>query len=98
MHLEPFITKVINVDNADYEIRYYKSTNFKGLTIYSSEIDLGRNDKIILDDYSIDSLEHKLRLVFPAALYIRTELNGEEDESEVDNEKQPFPILVNEGR
>lgn len=87
MYLEPFSTRVINMDNADYEIKYYRSTNFKGLTIYSSKIDLGRDDKIILDDYSIDGLEDKLRLIFPAALYIRTGLNRKENNGEKDNEK-----------
>lgn len=83
MDLRPFTTRVIKVinlddlDKADYEVKYYRYTSFNGLTTYSSEIDLGINDKIILDDYSIYRLEDKLRYIFPAALYVRLGLKGE---------------------
>jgi hypothetical protein len=53
-------TKKIHVNDADYEIRYYRKMNLNG-----------GNDKIILDDHSIASLEYKVDLVLPAALYSR---------------------------
>ncbi len=59
------------MDDKTYEIKYYKHTNYNGLTIYSSEVDFGKNDKVILDDNSIYSLENKLRLVVPAAILTR---------------------------
>ncbi len=59
------------MDDKAYEIKYYKYTNFNGLTIYSSEVDFGKNDKVILDDNSIYSLENKLRLIVPAAILTR---------------------------
>ncbi len=59
------------MDEKGYEIKYYKYTNFNGLTIYSSEVDFGKNDKVILDDNSIYSLENKLRLIVPAAILTR---------------------------
>ncbi|MEK7871344.1 MAG: hypothetical protein AAB244_03100 [Nitrospirota bacterium] len=59
------------MDDKTYEIKYYKHTNFNGLTIYSSEVDFGKNDKVILDDNSIYSLENKLRHVVPAAILTR---------------------------
>lgn len=59
------------MDDKAYEIKYYKYTNFDGLTIYSSEVDFGKNDKVILDDNSIYSLENKVRLIVPAAILTR---------------------------
>lgn len=59
------------MDDISYEIKYYKYTNFNGLTIYSSEVDFGKNDKVILDDNSIYSLKDKLRLVLPAVILTR---------------------------
>lgn len=59
------------MDDKAFEIKYYKYTNFNGLTIYSSEVDFGKNDKVILDDNSIYSLKNKLRLVVPAAILTR---------------------------
>lgn len=78
MYKDLFASQVINMNNKDYEIKYYRYTGFNGLTTYSSEVDVGINDKIILDGHSIYSLEDKLRRVFPAALYMRMGLNGKE--------------------
>jgi hypothetical protein len=64
-------TKKIHVNDADYEIRYYRKMNLNGGTLFTSEVSVGGNDKIILDDHSIASLEYKVDLVLPAALYSR---------------------------
>jgi len=69
-------TKLIEVEKihfnaGDYEIRFYQNTNFNGNTRFSSEVNVGLNDKIILDDQSMASLKYKLSLVLPAALYSR---------------------------
>ena len=66
-----FIVKMESRDAAGYEIRFYQNTNFNGNTRFSSEVDIGLNDKIILDDQSMASLRYKLSLVLPAALYSR---------------------------
>lgn len=76
--MDLFATKVINLNERDFEIKYYRNTGFSGLTTYSSEIDLDINDRIILDSYNIYSLDHKLKLVLPAAIHTRIILNGEE--------------------
>lgn len=64
-------TKKIHINDNDYEIKYYRNKNLNGDTLFTSEVSIGRNDKIILDDRSIASLEYKVDLVLPAALFSR---------------------------
>ena len=68
--------KKIHIDDADYEIRYYRKTNLNGNTSFTSEVNIGLNDKIILDDHSMASLEYRVDLVLPAALYSRKAVNS----------------------
>ena len=63
--------KKIHINDTDYEIRYYRKINLNGNTSFTSEVNIGLNDKIILDDHSMGSLEYKVDLVLPAALYSR---------------------------
>ena len=63
--------KRIHINEADYEIKYYLKTNLYGKTSFTSEVNIGLHDKIILDDRSMASLEYKVDLVLPAALYSR---------------------------
>jgi hypothetical protein len=63
--------KKIHINEEDYEIKYFRKTNLNGKTSFSSEVNIGRNDKIILDDHSMARLEYKVDLVLPAALYSR---------------------------
>jgi len=65
-------TKKIHINDGDYEVRYYRNTNLNGETLFTSEVNIGLNDKIILDDHSMASLKYKVDLVLPAALYSRT--------------------------
>ena len=68
--------KRIHINEADYEIKYFRKTNLDGKTSFTSEVNIGLNDKIILDDHSMASLEYKVDLVLPAALYSRTTANS----------------------
>jgi len=68
--------KKIYINDADYEIRYYRKTNLNGTTLFTSEVEIGLDDKIILDDHSMAGLEYKVDLVLPAALYSRTAYNS----------------------
>ena len=68
-------TKKIHINDGDYEVRYYRNTNLNGDTLFTSEVNIGLNDTIILDDHSMASLEYKVDLVLPAALYSRTTAN-----------------------
>jgi hypothetical protein len=63
--------KRMHINEVDYEIKYYRKTNLDGKASFTSEVTIGLNDKIILDDHSMASLEHKVDLVLPAALYSR---------------------------
>ena len=63
--------KKIHINDGDYEVRYYRNTNLNGDTLFTSEVNIGLNDKIILDDHSMAALEYKVDLVLPAALYSR---------------------------
>ena len=68
--------KRIHINESDYEIKYYRKTNLNGDTSFTSEVNIGLNDKIILDDHSMASLEYKVDLVLPAALYSRMASNS----------------------
>ncbi len=67
-------TEKIYLNDNEYEIKYYRKMNLNGGTLFTSVVNIGRNDKIILDDHSIASLEYKIDLVLPAALFSR--MNG----------------------
>jgi hypothetical protein len=72
MFTKLIVTKKIHINDGDYEVKYYRNTNLNGDTLFTSEVNIGLNDKIIFDDYSMSSLEYKVDLVLPAALYSRT--------------------------
>jgi hypothetical protein len=63
--------KRIRINEADYEIKYYRETRLNGKISFTSEVNIGLNDKIILDGHSMAGLEYKVDLVLPAALYSR---------------------------
>lgn len=62
----------IHLNAADYEIRYFRNTNLNGGTSFASEVKVGQDDTIILDDRTMAGLKYKVDLVLPAALYSRT--------------------------
>lgn len=64
-------TKKIHINDNDYEIKYYRKMSLNGGTLFTSEVNIGRNDKIILDDHSMARLEYKVDIILPAALYSR---------------------------
>lgn len=67
--------KKIHVNDGDYEIRYYRKNNLNGNALFTSEVNIGLDDKIILDDHSMASLEYKVDLILPIALYSRVVRN-----------------------
>lgn len=70
MHREQFATEEINLDSKDYEILYYRN-NIGSHMIYTSEVILDSDDKIIMDEYSFRVLKHKITLILPVALFLR---------------------------
>lgn len=61
----------INVDGVDYEIRYFQNTKLNGKLSFASEVNVGPDDKVILDDHSMASLKYKVNLILPVSLQSR---------------------------
>lgn len=70
MHKEQLVTEEINLNSKDYEIQYYRS-NIGSHMIYTSEVILDSDDKIIVDEYSFRVLKHKINLILPVAIFLR---------------------------
>ncbi len=64
-------TANIEVEENSYNVSYYEARTLRGSRRYCSEIELGPEDRIILDDDSITSLESKVAQLVPATLYSR---------------------------
>jgi len=52
-------------------VRYYEQKTVRGMRRFSSEVLLGPDDRIILDDDSMSSLESKVTRLVPATIYSR---------------------------
>lgn len=59
------------MNDADYEVKYYRNTKIGGMVSYSLEVGLSDDDKLVIDDPSFGRLRHKLDEILPAALYTR---------------------------
>ena len=67
------LIKTANIDVGEhtYSVRYYEAKTLRGARRYSSEVILGPEDRVILDDDSMNSLESKLARLVPATVYSR---------------------------
>jgi len=64
-------TSQVEVDDRGYSVRYYEQKTVRGMRRFSSEVLLGPDDRIILDDDSMSSLESKVTRLVPATIYSR---------------------------
>ena len=64
-------TSSVSVADHSYTVRYFESCTLRGGRRYSAEIMLGPDDRIILDDDSVNSLEAKTTRLVPATVYSR---------------------------
>lgn len=64
-------TTEIEVDQRLYHVRYYEHRTIRGMRRYSSEVLLGPDDRIIVDDDSMSGLESKVARLAPATVYSR---------------------------
>jgi hypothetical protein len=64
-------TDEVEIDGRAYTLRYYEQKTVRGGRRYSCEVLLGVNDRIILDDDSMTSLESKVMRLAPATVYSR---------------------------
>jgi hypothetical protein len=64
-------TEAVAVDDRHYPVRYFEVRTPRGLRRYSAEILLAPDDRIILDDDSVTTLEARAARLVPATLYSR---------------------------
>ncbi len=64
-------TEAIEVDSHRVAVRYFELRTVRGARRYSAEIVLGPEDRIILDDDSMTTLEARTARLVPATLYSR---------------------------
>lgn len=65
-------TSTLAVRNHSYAVRYFELQTPRGGRRYSAEIALGPEDRIILDDDSLNNLETRAARLVPATLESRT--------------------------
>jgi len=59
----------LEIEGRTYPIRYYETKTVHGTMRYSAEVALTPTDRIIVDGYSLSSLESKLLRLAPATIY-----------------------------
>jgi hypothetical protein len=64
-------TDEIEVADERYTVQYYEQRTLRGTRRYSSEVMLGPDDRIIMDDDSMNSLESRVARLVPAMIYSR---------------------------
>ena len=64
-------TDVVEVGERVLSIRYFADRTARGLPRYSAEIELGADDRVILDDDSLARLEARAARLAPATCYSR---------------------------
>ena len=64
-------TDAIEVETDRVAVRYFELRTMRGARRYSAEIALGPDDRIILDDDSMTTLEARAARLVPATLYSR---------------------------
>lgn len=67
----------LNIGSNQYKAKYYKNILLNGGVSYSVEIFLDDNDRIILDDISLERLEWRIQKVLSFALFSRQLFDGE---------------------
>jgi hypothetical protein len=64
-------TADMEIDGRTYAVHYYVQQTMRGGRRYSCEVQLGADDRIILDDDSMMSLESKVTRLAPATVESR---------------------------
>jgi hypothetical protein len=65
-------TAALAIDDQTVDVRYFELRTLRGALRYSAEILLAPNDRIILDDDSMQDLEARTARLVPATLLSRT--------------------------
>jgi hypothetical protein len=64
-------TDAIDIESHRVAVRYFELRTMRGARRYSAEIVLGPEDRIILDDDSVTTLEARAARLVPATIYSR---------------------------
>ena len=64
-------TDAIDIESHRVAVRYFELRTLRGTRRYSAEIMLGPEDRVILDDDSVTTLEARAARLVPATLYSR---------------------------
>jgi hypothetical protein len=64
-------TAEIEIDDRTYRVVFFELKTVRGIRRFSSEVTLGPNDRIIIDDDSLAGLEARVARLVPATLYSR---------------------------
>jgi hypothetical protein len=64
-------TDELQIDGQTYSVTYFENKTERGRLRYSSDLVLGPDDRIILDDNSLTGLESKVARLVPATIYSR---------------------------
>ena len=64
-------TDAIDIESHRVSVRYFELRTLRGTRRYSAEIMLGPEDRVILDDDSVTTLEARAARLVPATLYSR---------------------------
>ena len=64
-------TVEIEIDDRTYRVCFYELKTLRGMRRFSSEVVLGPDDRIIIDDDSLTGLESRVARLVPATLYSR---------------------------
>ena len=64
-------TKVMEVSDSGYELKFYEDFNERGEVLNFLEVSMPFGDRIILDGENMEELEKRLRRILPAALISR---------------------------
>lgn len=63
--------KLMDVSNADYELKFYEDFSAEGKVLNFLEVSMPFGDRIILDGENMEELEKRLRRILPVALQSR---------------------------
>lgn len=64
-------TQRLHVDGEVCVVKYHETETLRGARRFTAEIVLRSEDRIILDDDSLEQLESRIRRVVPATVYSR---------------------------
>ena len=69
-------TGQVEVEDRTYVVHYFEHRTARGARRFSAEVVLGADDRIILDDDSLNGLQARVARLAPATIYSRALANA----------------------